>query len=250
MNLGVGLTFLRKYNYAELGYIYQAFFSLSIGIERLIKLMLLYEFLYLNEQSPPKNFLKSKGHDLNKLFKEASDLATKYGASEYFGKLNETNIPANIISNLSDFAVQNRYFQLDKLSGSTNSQDPVARWDKEVNTELVVRYFNPNTPNNLLMMELSKTMGDWAMIRHHDEQDNEINKPSSFIHSNITMETKQKYGMFYCFCIVKALCELQYNMNTELHSNAYLNEFFMIFRMEYSDAKRKKSWNPHSPYKF
>ncbi len=183
-------------------------------------------------------------------FKEASELAEKYDAIQYFDRLKETEIPAKIISNLSDFAVQNRYFQLDKLSGATHSQDPVARWDREINTELVKRYFNPNTPNNILMMELSKTMGDWAMIRHHDEQDNQINNPTNFIRSNITMETKQKYGMYYCFCIIKALCELQGNMNRTLYSNAYLNEFFMIFRIEYTDAKRKKSWNPHSPYKF
>jgi hypothetical protein len=36
MNLGVGLTFIRKYDFAALGFIYQSFFSLSVGLERLV----------------------------------------------------------------------------------------------------------------------------------------------------------------------------------------------------------------------
>ncbi|MBO9632302.1 MAG: hypothetical protein J7578_04240, partial [Chitinophagaceae bacterium] len=62
MNLGVGLTFIRKYDFAKLGFIYQSFFSLSIGLERIMKLILLYEYIYNHNSYPNFGYLKSKGH--------------------------------------------------------------------------------------------------------------------------------------------------------------------------------------------
>ncbi|MCB9312419.1 MAG: hypothetical protein H6568_06605 [Lewinellaceae bacterium] len=250
MNLGVGLTFLRKYNFAQLGFIYQAFFSLSVGIERLIKLMILYEYIYNNDNYPPKNFLKSKGHDIEKLFEEAKILAKKYSQEHLIDKIEKCEISSKIIKNLSDFAKVNRYFQLDKLSGSNNTEDPIARWDREINSLIVMKHFNPNTKNNRAMIEISKHMDGFAMFRHTDEQDREINDAQDFIYNSISSVTKQKYGMFYCYKIINGLCELQRSQNSHLHSNAYLYEFYMIFRMDFKDALQKKSWNPHSPYKF
>jgi len=251
MNLGVGLTFLRKYNFAQLGFIYQAFFSLSIGIERLIKLIILYEYLCLHNDYPPNNFLKSKGHDINLLFIEAKSLSKKYSASKFFDKLDESLIYANILTNLSDFAKTNRYFALDKLSGIDNSEDPVARWDREINSIIIDLHFNPNTENNRNMMMLSGIFNEKnASFKHHDEQDRVISKSQDYFFQSITSVTKQKYSMYYCFCIIKALCELQRNQHDILFSNAFLYEFFIIFRIDYAKALTKKSWNPHAPYKF
>lgn len=110
MNLGVGLTFLRKNNFAQTGFIYQAFFSLSVGIERLIKLILVYEYYGQNNSFPPKNYLKAKGHNLFNLYSEAEKLGANYNCLNYFDRFKNEPICQNILKNLSDFAEENRYF--------------------------------------------------------------------------------------------------------------------------------------------
>lgn len=250
MNLGVGLTFIRRYDFAALGFIYQSFFSLSVGLERLMKLILLYEYIYINDSYPDLKYLKSKGHKLTDLFIEVRKLANKYSCNSYFEYLDKDPIFSAIIQNLSDFATDNRYFQLNKLSGHDKTEDPVSRWDKEINSIIVKRHFKPNLRKNIALQEIAKIMSEFTIVRHHDENDNEINDYNQLTNASIQIETKQKYGMFYTFCIVKALCHLQDSQNHISRTDIYLEEFFMIFRADYYYAKRIKTWNPHPPYRF
>jgi hypothetical protein len=168
MNLGVGLTFIRRYDFAALGFIYQSFFSLSVGLERLMKLILLYEYIYINDSYPDLEYLKSKGHKLTGLFAEVRKLANKYSCNSYFEYLDKDPIFSLIIQNLSDFATDNRYFQLNKLSGHNKTEDPVSRWDKEINSIIVKRHFNPNLRKNIAFQEIAKIMSELTIVRHHD----------------------------------------------------------------------------------
>jgi hypothetical protein len=250
MNLGVGLTFLRKYNFASLGYIYQAFFSLSIGIERLIKTILLYEYIHDNNGSyPPHSYLKSKGHDLGKLFDEVEKLAHKYNCTKYFNKLHNDSIYDNIVCNLSDFAKANRYFNLDKLSGSNNTQDPVTRWDVEINNTIIKRHFQPDTPKNHYTRWVANQIRENVSFRHRDETSKEMTY-NEVVEASLQIDTKQKYSMYYTYCIIKALCELQFEQSHTSRTDIALEEFFWIFRRDYKDAIRLKTWNPNPPYRF
>lgn len=250
MNLGVGLTFMRKYDFALLGYIYQSFFSLSVGLERLCKLILLYEYFMRKGHNPPSNYLKSKGHVLTSLFSEAASLAPQYGCEKYFLKFKPETVYDLILNNLSDFATCNRYFHLNKLSGYQHSEDPVMRWDKEVNEYIINKHFHKNTPRNNAMIEIAEKISDFSTVLHHDERGKEILNFKDLMEASLKVETKQKYSMFYTFCLVKALCQLQYEQYFVLSSDACLYEFFTIFRTEEKRALKLKTWNPHPPYKF
>ena len=82
MNLWVWLTFMWKYDFLQLWFFYQSMFSLSIGIERLMKLILVYEEL----TSPYEIDLKKYWHNLDKLYKKTEELWLNYGVSDYFKK--------------------------------------------------------------------------------------------------------------------------------------------------------------------
>ena len=65
--LGNGLNALRKADIYNKGLYYQAFFSLSIGIERLLKIILITQYRCAHEGDFPVDLdLKKIGHDLNK----------------------------------------------------------------------------------------------------------------------------------------------------------------------------------------
>lgn len=161
MNLGVGLTFIRRYDFTSLGFIYQSFFSLSVGLERIMKLILLYEYIYTNNSYPDLKYMKSKGHKLTDLFIEVRKLVDKYSCNEYFDYIDNDPIFSIIIQNLSDFATDNRYYQLNELSGHNKTEDPVSRWDKEVNSIIVERHFKPNLRKNIALQEIAKIMEEF-----------------------------------------------------------------------------------------
>jgi hypothetical protein len=52
-SISSGLTALRQVNYAQKGLYNQAFFGLSIGLERLLKLIALIDFALLNHGTYP-----------------------------------------------------------------------------------------------------------------------------------------------------------------------------------------------------
>lgn len=250
MNLGVGLTFIRKYDFASLGFIYQSFFSLSIGLERLMKLILLYEYIYIHNKYPDFKYLKSKGHKLTDLYSEVKTLISKYDCHKYFELLESDPIFKLILNNLSDFATENRYFNLNELSGKTHTQDPVSRWDKEINSIIISRHYKLTPQRKNALEGISKIMSELSIVRHTDENDNEINDFINFTSLSDQIETKQKYSMYYVFCLIKALCHLQDSQNTISRTDIFLYEFFMVFRCDYNYAKRIKTWNPHPPYRF
>lgn len=250
MNLGVGLTFIRKYDFTSLGFIYQSFFSLSVGIERLLKLILLYEYIYVNDCYPDFKYLKSKGHKLTDLFNEVKKISIKYSSENQFILLDEDPIFNLILTNLSDFATENRYFNLNQLSGNHNTQDPVGRWDKEINSMILSRHFKENTPKNKTLKDIAIMMEQFTIVRHHDENDNEINSYSEFMNSSSQIGVKQKYSMYYTYCIIHAICELQWNQNLSSYTDIRIDEYFMVFRAAKNYAKNKKTWNPHPPYRF
>ena len=253
MNIGVGLTFLRKYDFVKLGFIYQAFFSLSIGIERLIKLVLVYEYFCENGSFPNDNkYLKSKGHDLLTLVSEVEKLAEKYNCHSYFTPIRNDEITRNVLSNLSDFAVMNRYFYLDELSNAAyKSKDPLKRWDLEVHQPILKRHYQPGGKKQQRMSDMARLMDNLAIVRHVDEQDNPISSYSDLTKEGFTIDIKQKYSVLYTFYIVRAICNLQENQNRQNYSNAALYEFFVSFRnLGDSSVLKRKSWNPYSPYKF
>lgn len=250
MNLGVGLTFMRKYDFTNLGFIYQSFFSLSVGLERLMKLILIYEYIYVNDEFPDFNYLRSKGHKLSDLLSEMRPLIEKYSCEQYFTLTDNDQIFKIIIDNLTDFATQSRYSNLNELSGNNSAIDPIRRWDQEVNSIILERHFNPDSPKNKKAMDLAKQLEDFTVVMHHDESDQFIDNYSALASASLTIPTKQKYGMYYAFCIVKAICHLQREQSNGSPTNISLDEYFMIFRTEYSEAKKLKTWNPHPPYRF
>jgi hypothetical protein len=249
MNIGVGLTFLRKHNFAQIGFVYQSFFSLSIGIERLLKLILLHEYLYVHNKRPERNYLKSKGHNIVNLFSEVQQFASKYSAQKHFSELANHDICTSILSNLSDFATANRYFHLDTLSGGTSTDDPLVRWEKEVNVPLIDKHYKM-TKDHAVMLQNANAYLDITVIRHSKEDDKEIDNYHDFMANSILVETKQKYSTYYTFLIVKAICELQVNQSYKSQFDIFLHEFFSTYRITPKQALTRKSWNPYHPYKF
>lgn len=123
-----GLTDLRSAHVHNKGVFYSSLFNLSIGIERLLKALVIVEHMAANNVSvPTKKQLKSYGHNIEELYDRCVTIASARGVA--VPDRNSLNsIQKEIISLLSDFAQTTRYHNLDALNPSHVGKDPLDHW--------------------------------------------------------------------------------------------------------------------------
>ncbi|WP_277946824.1 hypothetical protein [Xanthomonas vesicatoria] len=119
-----------EFNADKDGYFYSAFFHLSIGIERILKLAVVVDYMINNDlKAPTKSQLKSYGHNIESLFKTFYALISNYRPPAK--KRDAVGVDEKIIDFLSRFAVSTRYFNLDEISSSdatSASKSPLYEW--------------------------------------------------------------------------------------------------------------------------
>lgn len=130
--LCTGLTALRNANLGnKKGLFYTAFFELSIGLERMMKLLIVLDHLAEHRcVGPDEKILRKYGHQLLKLWRNAQHLATKYGTKALVPLSEDQNV-IRILSLLAAFAdADGRYANVNGLSAAPNRSliDPLTDW--------------------------------------------------------------------------------------------------------------------------
>lgn len=126
------LSALRAGSSVERGPFYVAFFNFAIGVERLLKVLLLLDHWQRDRRFPNNSELKRyggrSGHDVEMLYASAKVLFARYGLPWPPG-FEPDDIDRRLLGFLSDFAKSSRYFNLDTLAGAAKSADPLAAWE-------------------------------------------------------------------------------------------------------------------------
>ena len=157
-----GLTALRRANFVQKWIYYQAFFLLTIGIERLLKLTIITIHRVEENKLPDNGLLKSYGHDIEKLFESVSKhLSPK---SKF---LDSDVLYKQILSFLSQYASKSRYYNLDSLSGIGKTTDPLHQW-QSIQTEIIKRHGKPVLLTGPEML-LINAMQESVSVLHTDE---------------------------------------------------------------------------------
>jgi hypothetical protein len=246
MSIGQGLTLIRKYDYVKHAYGTQAFFMLTIGIERLLKVIIIYNHRRLNNNSFPNNAeLKSAGHKIDTLYKKAKQIADDIGKPELYKPIDDDPIFSLIIKFLTEFAHNARYYNLDSLTGHPNSTDePLRAWNKKINKIIVERHYRHNKEKEEAIINLSNAVGSHFMVSFDNEDGNKVDNIKDFYLQGMTVDVKQKYSMFYIYCLVRFFSNLLWNLDKAFYP--VVSEYFSKFRIS-DDAyvKSRKTWNPY-----
>jgi len=253
MSLGIGLTNLRRYDFVLQGYFYSGLHSLTIGIERLVKLIILYDYQLRNDGRYPTNaILKSAGHDLVHLI-SAARAANRHHACAVDDSIFDTDaIIQSVVVFLSDFATQSRYHNLDSLTGRPHRTDePLRRWDSEICAAIVTRHYRPNPRKEREASAVAEAMESMVAVAFSSESGDPVDTMHAFVTRGLTVSIKQKYSAYYIYSIVRFLSLLLFELEHKGRFYPCLREFFKLF---ISDEKKwilnKKSWNPLPPYRF
>lgn len=132
-----GLTALRRANLGDKkGFFYSAFFELSIGFERVLKLVLILDHMTHNKLVPPDSkTVEDYGHKLCFLLEATKAVCATNGVTE-LGAFSADSLPIVILGFLDDFAHPGgRYSNINKLTGHRyqSKADPILQWGKIAN---------------------------------------------------------------------------------------------------------------------
>lgn len=230
--LAEGLDCLRKANVYEKGMYYQAFFSLSIGLERLLKLIIIYDYRVRNNGNFPENKeIKAKGHNLYEMFKIVVPNILK------------NNLYNSTINFLSDFAKTTRYYNLDVLTGKeTQKLNPLEEWNNI--EKMILKEYNAKIKTIPNKDELINNLNQTADILFFDMNSNQINNAIYIVDEIEQRDIIQGYNVLVLYKIITLLVNIL--TEYEIKNNLFpcLREYFKYFRANYSDGeiRRKKSW--------
>jgi hypothetical protein len=125
-----GLTALRNAHVGDKGPYYTGFFQLSIGLERIMKAVVILDHMAENGLKPPTTaVLRNYGHNLITLFESVRKVHTSIEPHPLTA-VQAGSIEYEILEHLSDFANGARYFNLDTLSSGRAHGDPLIRWNR------------------------------------------------------------------------------------------------------------------------
>lgn len=255
-HLASGATLLGRANYAQQAYYYQAFFALSVGLERSAKLALAVDKYLQDGHFPTESELRNFGHKLDALLAEMDSLARRRGLTGDWATLPNSAIHGGIISVLSDFASNvTRYYNLDlitkapRLKGVT---DPLMSWHEKVFVPVSEIHY---TAKRRVKVEanaqiIEELMGDHALVRHVSETGDPLTALSAASALTGMTEAVQPYVRMYILQIARFV----YSVMSDLGHDAmrqrcedipYLSEYFAIFCNDDGLFKRRKTWSIH-----
>lgn len=250
--LGSGATQIRSANYGSKGVYFQAFSSLSTGLERIGKLCLMLDhYIETRGSFPDLRYMKREiGHRISLLYEKSQDVLKR--RSLVLGHLQDLTNPVHqaIVKILHDFAEGDRYSNIDLLIGSTHSTDPIAEWFRQVdlplfNTQVSERKKQRIALNASITVE---SLQSHSFVLHTSETGGEITDLQEASHRTGVYESVSPYRQLYVLQVIRYWAELISELGsiaqrTGNENIPYFGELFAAFKSSDSMLRSRKTWD-------
>ena len=254
-HMAIGVTALGKANYAHQAYYGQAFFALTIGMERVAKLAIVVHHALSNKgKFPNKKDIRKYKHNLCELLSRTEQIAQFLDIPNSLNRLPESSIHEAIIRILSDFANNiTRYYNLDIVTGNPNvgiHGGPIEVWYKRVINPIFEKHCSAQ--RRMKIKQNAKTIdniiSNLTYVHHTAETGEKVNSLYDASHRSSIQEATTPYVRLYVMQIIRFLAIVITELGLEAHNKRlqdipYLGEFFTIFRNEDTYIKRRKTWS-------
>jgi len=252
-SLFIGLTSIRKATNSTKAEFYSGFFNLSIALERMMKLIVVVDFMLANDGSvPTKQQLKKYGHDLVSLYESTVNAGNKFEV-ESVSMPSPNSIEHEILCLLSEFAKYSRYHNLDSLrDGRGSSDDPLSKWD-----DVIDKVIRGDAPANKVQVALEDVVRVHEHISEHtfvyqaDMKGNAMSTLNALLASAMH-DLAAPYLMVRIFNLINPLTSVLSELGTrgfyglpDENNNARVPDFsetLVYFRKTDSEIRRKKRW--------
>lgn len=253
--VGAGATALGQANYAnKKGEYYRAFFELSVGMERLAKLILVVDYALTHEgKLPNEKYLRDFGHLLKKLFTAVDQVASTHSLKLRYQRPTDA-VAAAIVENLDAFAdaKRGRYANFAALGNpQSGSHEPIAKWWTEV-AEAILRdrYYGKKVQERVEgnARVVGAMLGGYATVRHTTETRERLSDLELASRRTGQTELVQKWARYHALTIVRWLSDVYrelsefavYKQNLDAFFGSW--EFFDTYRVDDDFMKTRKIW--------
>ncbi|MBO6807703.1 hypothetical protein [Thalassospira sp.] len=253
--LGTGATAIGKANYANLkGEYYNAFFGLSIGVERLAKLILIADYAVRNNgDMPTESVIRKFGHKLFELLNEVEAITNTHGLQLQYVRPSSI-IVEKIIECLDSFAnaSKGRYANFSGLGEPTLiDHDPVSGWWEEV-CELILidHYYGKRVQKSVEQKAklVDSFLSPMSQVLYFDERAERIDDVYTGSVRTGQTEVTQKYGRYYVLLVIRWLSDMFSSLARkacyEFGYDAFYGvwEHFETYTVEDQFLKTRKRW--------
>lgn len=257
--IGSGATALGRASYGSgFGEYYTAFFGLSIGMERLAKLVLVADFAIENGgKLPDQGIVRKYGHQLKSLIAKVEAIAKKHNITvPHLGPSHP--ICAAVIDCLDAFAdaSKGRYANFEAIGNPTfdPANEPVNKWWTEVVEPILDQHYRGKKVEEGVKKRaaiINAMIGDVTMVLFTDEGGRTMSDVTTASERTGQTQWAQKYGRFYTLCVVRWLSyifselvrDAGYRKGIDALFGHY--EFFTTYTVDDSFLLTRKVWPLH-----
>jgi hypothetical protein len=253
--IGAGATSLGKANHAEPGYYHQAFFGLSIGIERLCKLIFIADFAIQHGGTfPDQKLLRDLGHKIDELLDVCEEIGTRVDQSRTYAERPDSPIHVAIVRLLTEFATSARYHNITFLRTPRSAgRDPIAAWWVDVGLPICQEHYRERNRqrDEALAESLGAVVNRTAFVMMTAETGDPIDDAVAMMKRQGATRVVQRYGRMYTLQIVRWLVSIAWELS---HTAGYekriaglfcFHEALTGFLVEDSYMRERKTWGPY-----
>jgi hypothetical protein len=253
--VGSGATALGKANYADqMGEYYTAFFGLSVGLERLSKLILVADFAITNSgKMPEEEEIRKFGHKLIGLANAVEAITKKRNLNLRYNRPNVL-ISTRILECLDAFADarRGRYANFASLDDpNLSNEEPIKKWWDEVAEAILEQYYYGKLPQKRVETNaeiIDSIMSPFTVVRHTDERGSPMQDVKSASIRTGQNKIVQKYSRYHALTAVRwlsgALAEIAQIAYHQHNIGGFfgMNEYFYSYTVDDSFLKTRKIW--------
>jgi hypothetical protein len=253
--VGAGATALGQANYAnKKGEYYRAFFELSVGMERLAKLILIVDYALTHQgEMPNEKHVREFGHDLHDLFEEVEKIASLRSLKAEYQRPSDP-VATAIIENLNAFADarRGRYANFLALGNPQSDQhEPISKWWTEVAEAILKdRYYGKKVQERIKgnAFAISALLGECASVHYTTETREHLCDPELASRRTGQTQLVQKWSRYHSLNIVRWLSDVYHKLSQKAVYEQKLDafwgswEFFNTYLIGDDFMKSRKVW--------
>lgn len=252
-----GLTALRRANLGDKkGLFYSAFFELSIGFERVLKLALILDHMARNQLVPPDSKdVEDYGHKLRSLFDATKAVCATHGVTA-LNAFQPNSLPMVILGFLDDFAHPGgRYSNINKLTGHKHQAmaAPIVQWGEIASQIMQTQASSRERERAQLNGQMaSLVFGDAAASLMSDLNQQPMDVAPLHVRAS-ELDTAAKHAIYALVTliaalreVIDALCDSAWTANPSDKSGVAvvpdMREFFQFAWADRQYVMRKRQW--------
>jgi len=251
-----GLDLLLKANFFQDkdGYFYSAFFHISIGMERILKLAVVTNHMLSNNyQVPTKKQLKKISHNIRELDDKALEMMPLYRHPNASSPIRTDNDKA-LIDFFTEYGSESRYFNLDEVCEAKMDRSPLDKW-LDLSISIYEEYTSPKIRQKSelnLMYKMDRNGIVNGFTDHLNEEGNPLMVFDCF-HRQYMIQKSTPLVIWRLIEVLRPmyfLLEAMANKATDYETENKINsmviphyeDFFYFLLAEKSTIKRRKKW--------